>query len=157
MTPVLRPAVKQEFGALAEVQRRAVDVCLRPLYDGEAIDVWLAGLTATKFERVVAMGEEIVVAVVDGSVVGFVSFHAEMAVLGMWYVDPAFIGRGVGSALLRHAESRLNELGCVSATTEASLFARPHFESLGWKTVEEYEKPAFGGLFRVTRMSKDFA
>ena len=154
MTPFLRPAVEQEFGALAEIQRRAVDVCLRPLYDGEAIDRWLSGLTATKFERVAAMGEEIVVAAVDGSVVGFVSFHAEMAVLGMWYVDPAFIGRGVGSALLRHAESRLSELGCPEATTEASLFARPHFESHGWAAVEEYEKPAFGGFFRVTKMTK---
>jgi putative acetyltransferase len=152
----LRLAVEADFGALAEVQFRAVDACLRPLYDGEAIDRWLEGLTATKFEHVTAMGEEIVVATVDGSVVGFVSFHSEMAVLGMWYVDPLFIGRGVGSALLRHAESRMVELGCPEATTEASLYARPHFESLGWVSVEEYEKPAFGGHFRVTKMSKVF-
>ncbi len=154
MTPLLRPANERDYGALADVQRRSVDVCLRPLYDSKAIDRWIAGLSAAKFERVVAMGEEIVVAVVDGSVVGFVSFHSEMAVLGMWYVDPAFIGQGVGSSLLGHAEGRLVELGCTEVITEASLFARPHFSSHGWTAVEEYEKVAFGGEFRVAKMSK---
>jgi GNAT superfamily N-acetyltransferase len=146
--------VDEDFGALADVQRRAVDACLRPLYDGESIDRWLEGLTPTKFERVTAMGEEIVVAVADGSIVGFVSYHAEMALLGMWYVDPAFIGLGIGSLLLGRAESRLLELGCTAATTEASLFARPHFEARGWVPMGDYDKSAFGGFFRVTKMSK---
>ncbi len=154
MTPLLRPATAEDFAALAHVQRRAVDVCLRPLYDETAIDTWIEGLDSTKYLRVAAMGEEIVVAVVDGSIVGFVSFHAEMALLGMWYVDPSFIGRGVGSSLLRHAEARLVELGCTGAMTEASLYALPHFEARGWVVLEEYDKAAFGGVFRVTRMSK---
>jgi putative acetyltransferase len=154
VTSTLRSATAEDFAALARVQRRAVDVCLRPLYDGATVDTWIEGLDATKFLRVAAMGEEIVVAVVDGSIVGFVSFHAEMALLGMWYVDPSCMGRGVGSSLLQHAEARLVEFGCTEAMTEASLFARPHFEARGWAAVEEYDKPAFGGVFRVTRMSK---
>ena len=157
MTPSVRAATSEDFARLADVQRRAVDACLRPLYDEVAIDNWLVGLDATKFERVVATGEEIAVAETDSTVVGFVSYHAEMSLLGMWYVDPDHIGRGVGSSLLRFAESRLIELGCAEAMTEASLFARPHFEARGWVAVEEYEKPAFGGLFLVTRMSKVLA
>jgi putative acetyltransferase len=151
---ILRAAEPPDYGAIAGVQRRSVEVCLRPFYDGDLIDRWLEVIDAAKFERVRATGEEIVVAVVDGSIAGFVSFHFEMAVVGMWYVDPAFLGRGVGSSLLRHAESRLLELGCSTVMAEASLFARPHFESLGWVAVEEYEKPAFGGFFQVTSMSK---
>jgi putative acetyltransferase len=154
VTHTLRPATPDDYAALAEVQRRAVDACLRPLYDVGAIETWLRSLDATKFHRVAASGEELLVAVVDEAVVGFVSIHAEMALLGMWYVDPSYIGRGIGASLLRHAEARLLELGCSEATTEASLFARPHFSALGWVAVEEYDKPAFGGKFRVTRMSK---
>lgn len=154
MTPLLRPAEAEDFGALAELQRRSVHVCLRPLYDHETIDRWIDSLTAAKFERAVAAGEEIVVAVLDARVLGFVSLHAGKSVLGMWYVDPSFIGRGIGSSLLSRAESRLLECGCSEVTTEASLFAQPRFEARGWTVVEEYEKPAFGGLFRVSKMSK---
>ena len=131
-----------------------MDACLRPLYDEAAIENWIAVIDAAKFERVSATGEDIFVGLVGPAPVGFVSCMAEMSVLGMWYVDPSFIGQGHGSALLAHAETSLTSGGCVVATTEASLFARPHFESRGWVPLEEFDKPAFGGVFRVTRMSK---
>lgn len=154
MTHTIRPVTPDDYAALAEVQRRAVEQCLRPLYEEAAIETWLASLDAAKFLRVVATGEEIMAAVVDGRVVGFVSLSVEMSLLGMWYVDPEFIGRGIGASLLGSAEARLRELGCREATAEASLFALPHFSALGWVAIEEYDKPAFGGTFRVTRMSK---
>jgi hypothetical protein len=132
-----------------------VDACLRPLYDEAAIENWIAAIDETKFARVSAMGEDIFVGLVGPAPVGFVSCLAEMSLLGMWYVDPGFIGQGHGSTLLAHAESSLLAEGCVVATTEASLFARPHFESRGWVPLEEFDKPAFGGVFRVTRMSKE--
>ena len=149
----VRLATAEDFSAIAAVQRRAVDQCLRPLYDGGAIDRWLAAIDEEKFVRVANAGETILV-VGEEKVVGFCSYHAEMSLLGMWYVDPEVMGRGVGSALLSAAEEGLAEEGCLTATTEASLFARPHFEARGWKPVEEVEKPAFGALMRVTRMEK---
>lgn len=77
-----------------------------------------------------------------------------MSLVGMWYVDPDSMGQGVGSVLLSHAEEGLDSAGCRVATAEASLFARPHFETRGWKPIEEFDKPAFGTLMRVTRMEK---
>lgn len=153
MTFDVRPAKAEDFSALAEVQRRAVDVLLRPLYDSGAIDRWVEALEAAKFDRAVAMGEEIFLAESDGRVIGFVSFCRERASLGMWYVEPGSVGVGVGAALMRSAEALLTE-SCEEATTEASLYARARFESLGWEAVEEYEKPAFGATFLVTRMRK---
>jgi GNAT superfamily N-acetyltransferase len=127
---------------------------LRPLYEASAINSWIASLSAAKFERVTATGEALLVAESVGEVVGFVSYHGEMCSLGMWYVDPAVIGRGVGKALLRLAEDGLRESGCAVATTEASLYARPVFLHLGWEEVEVYEKSAFGGRFTATRMKR---
>ena len=154
MTFSVRSATELDYAALAEVQSRAVEECLRPLYDADPIDRWIEGLDATKFARVAATGEAIVVAESEGKVIGFASYHPEMAVLGMWYVDPVHIGAGVGSALLARAEEGLARHGCETATTEASLFARPRFEARGWTVESEFDKPAFGGTFRVARMSK---
>lgn len=132
-----------------------MDACLRPLYDEVAIENWIAVTDAAKFVRVSATGEDIYVGRLGLVPVGFVSCMVEMSLLGMWYVDPCFIGQGHGAALLAHAESSLTAGGCVVATTEASLFARPHLESRGWVPLEEFDKQAFGGVFRVTRMSKE--
>lgn len=150
----VRPATASDYDAVALVQRRAVESCLRPLYDGAAIDAWLLTIDAAKFLRVVGTGEVVLVAEEEGAVVGFASYHVEMSLVGMWYVDPSVLGRGVGSALLGACEDGLAAAGCEEATTEASLFALPRFLSHGWVAVEEFDKPAFGGVFRVTRMSK---
>jgi putative acetyltransferase len=150
----LRRAEPADFADLAEVQRTAVEAHLRPLYDASAVDRWLSHIDAAKFERVAATGEETWVAVREGRVVGFVSFMTEMSLLAMWYVHSACVGQGIGAALLALAEGEMRLAGCEVAVTEASLFARPRFESLGWTAVEEYDKPSFGATFRVTRMSK---
>ncbi|HXH59787.1 MAG TPA: GNAT family N-acetyltransferase [Fimbriimonadaceae bacterium] len=154
MSPVVRFATADDFPSLAEVQRKSVDACLRPLYDSGAIDLWIERLTPTKFEKVVSTGEAVFCAVADGRVVGFSSCHPELCVLGMWYVDPDWIGKGIGTLLLARAEAHLASAGCKVATTEASLFAEPRFVALGWSIVEQVEKRAFGGTMRVIRMEK---
>lgn len=154
MSVLVRPAAAEDHPALADIQRRAVEVCLRPLYDSGAIDRWIESLSVAKFERAVALGETILVALCEDAVVGFVSYRVETGLVGMWYVDPESIGRGIGSMLLGAAEASLLESGCTLATTEASLFARPMFEARGWAVVGPFDKEAFGGTFRVMRMEK---
>ncbi len=150
----VRTAKAEDYAALASIQRRSVETLLRPLYDAVAIDNWLRVIDEEKFKRVARTGETILVACSQKGILGFASYHPEMSLLGMWYVDPGFVGQGVGRVLLIAAENGLLEAGCVEATTEASLYARPHFESRGWKVDEEFDKHAFGGVFRVARMSK---
>ena len=150
----IREATDSDFKRLAEVQRRSVDVCLRPHYDEGAIDAWIEGIAAEKFELVNETDEVILVAEIAVQAVGFCSYKASESLLGMWYVHPAFQGRGIGKKLLAAAEDALRESGGDVATAEASLQSRPRFEALGWKFEEEFDKSAHGGTFRVARMSK---
>ena len=150
----IREATDSDYKRLAEVQRRTVDVCLRPLYDEAAIDAWIEGIDAEKFATIMETEEVILVAEIASQAVGFCSYKASESLLGMWYVHPAFQERGIGKKLLAAAEEALREGGGDVATTEASLQSRPRFEARGWKFEEEIEKSAHGGTFRLARMSK---
>jgi ribosomal protein S18 acetylase RimI-like enzyme len=68
---------------------------------------WLAGLIDGRAEG------ETDVAVADGRVIGFVRYgvKAEGGYVFGLYVHPAQAGRGIGRALLRHAERQLRERG----------------------------------------------
>ena len=153
----IRKANTGDYPRLAEIQRTSVDALLRPLYDGGSIDVWLERITPDKFARAVDQGEVILIAAEDGDPLGFVSYCARRKLLGMWYVQSQHTGRGVGRALLKAAEQALQEAGCDRAFTDASIYAKPVFQSLGWNAIDEYDKPLFGGQFRVTRMTKSLA
>ena len=150
----IRPAVPDDYPCLAEIQRASVGALLRPLYDGDAIDVWLQEITPEKFARAADHGEVILIAEENFQPLGFVSYCSQGELLGMWYVHSQHTGGGVGRALLEAAEQALREAGCDQAFTEASIYAKPVFQALGWTAIDEYDKPSFGGQFRVTRMTK---
>ena len=150
----IRPTVPDDYPFLAAIQRSSIDALLRPLYDGDAIDVWLKRITPHKFARAVGQSEIILIAEEGGQRLGFVSYCVHGGLLAMWYVCSQHTGRGVGRALLEAAERALQEAGCSHVSTEASIYARPAFQALGWTAIEEFDKPSFGGQFRVTRMTK---
>ncbi|GAA3739631.1 GNAT family N-acetyltransferase [Leifsonia bigeumensis] len=52
-------------------------------------------------------------------------------VLEALFVDPAFIGQGVGGRLLRHALARAAAMGLTSLVLDADPFAVPFYEHCG--------------------------
>lgn len=150
----VRRATPDDFESLVRIQRRAVDVTLRAVYDSSAIDAWILRINVAKFERIEMIGEVLLVCEENESVVGFSSYRVSDSLVGMWYVDPDHQRHGVGRALLVASEDGLRVAGVAVAVTEASVFARPRFESMGWSVKEEIGKPAFGGIFQVSLMTK---
>ena len=63
--------------------------------------------------------------------VGF-SDHTDDGVLDMLYVDPRYMGRGVGAALVAHILAAARERGHRRIDTQASLTAMPLFLRLGF-------------------------
>ena len=150
----IRPTVPDDYPFLAEIQRSSIDALLRPLYERDAIEDWLMRITPDKFARAVRQNEVILIAEENGQRLGFVSYSVQGGLLAMWYVCSQHTGRGVGRTLLKAAERALREAGCSQVSTEASIYAMPAFQALGLTAIEEFDKPAFGGQFRVTRMTK---
>nr|WP_228289955.1 GNAT family N-acetyltransferase [Marinobacter salsuginis] len=87
-----------------------------------------------------------------GVLAGFISFtsagHIEFL-----FTAPSFSRRGVASLLYKAASQRLAASGVTKLTTDASLEARPFFESQGFKVVGEQTVERNGVAFRRFAMA----
>ena len=100
MTTVLRPASRADADAVATVGLTSRHAFLPYLPSPRSDDEVRAWMRDHLIEE-----EHVVVAEVDGRIVGFVASHGDEA--GSWishlYLLPGFTGRGIGAALLAHA------------------------------------------------------
>ncbi len=100
---------------------------------------------------------ETLVGELDGAIAGFISYtgngHIEFL-----FTSPAFSRKGVASRLYEVALKILCSKGVETLSTEASIEARPFFESKGFNTVEEQVVERNGvqlKRFAMTRACRD--
>lgn len=116
-------------------------------YDAEFLEACRAELTVNA-EQCVA-GDVYVAEADDGELAGFSRVVSDASgsgrasdagtgagadaegVLEALFVDPAFIGQGVGGRLLRHALARAAAMGLTSLVLDADPFAVPFYEHCG--------------------------
>jgi len=69
----------------------------------------------------------------DGRIAGFVSVEGEPpeGAVGMMFVDPELIGRGVGRLLFEHALGSARSAGFTRLTIDADPNAAPFYRSMG--------------------------
>ncbi|MET7856707.1 GNAT family N-acetyltransferase [Streptomyces sp. NPDC005318] len=69
----------------------------------------------------------------DGRVLGFTTLEGLPAVgtLGMMFVEPDTVGRGVGRLLFEHVVSEARRLGFVRFTIDADPHAEPFYLAMG--------------------------
>ncbi len=121
----LRPAVASDAPAIAEVYLRSFrhayrSGLVRLAHDDADVRRWV--------RQVMLPNDAVTVATSCGIVVGYTASTPRW--LNHLYVDPAWIGRGVGRALLAHAKSVLTE-GFDLWTFQENDRARAFYESAG--------------------------
>lgn len=70
----------------------------------------------------------------DGGVTGFYALAGSSdddAEISMLFVDPSWIGTGLGAELLKHASLAARHLGWSAVRIEADPFAAPFYEHMG--------------------------
>ena len=69
----------------------------------------------------------------DGALLGFTTLEGEapQGVLGMLFVEPEAIGRGLGRLLYQHVLDRARELGFDRLTIDADPNAEPFYLAMG--------------------------
>jgi GNAT superfamily N-acetyltransferase len=80
-----------------------------------------ANAAAARLERLVIVGDRVIVAELDGRVAGFAHLHVSPAIeydrpaakLSALVVDESLRGKGVGRALAQEAEAEARTRGCV--------------------------------------------
>lgn len=99
------------------------------------------GTTRTERGDLLAQIDEIVVAEAEGRPVGCLHFTVggDVAHFGLLAADVRLHGRGIGSALIAHAEQLGREAGCrvmrIESVKEAEML--PYYERRGYRALRE--------------------
>lgn len=135
---MIRPFQHGDHVAIAEIFTRAVHEIAREVYSEEQCLAWSnREPNPTHWKRRCELKRPFVY-VVGPEIAGFLELdpdgHIDCA-----YVHPKFQRRGIASALVRHAAETCFAFGLGRVYVEASLCAKPMFEKLGFKVLEEVQ------------------
>ena len=88
---------------------------------------------------------------VEQEVVGWAALipKGEVCWLDDLWIDPAFIGAGIGSGLFRHAAARARRLDSERMEWEAEPNAIGFYEKMGGRPVRESEPSEWGRILQV--------
>ncbi len=128
--------------ALALLHRRAILATSTSFYSTEQLASWAAGLRPEAYAA--APGGWFDVVEAAGRVVAFCD-HLGDEVRGL-YIAPGWQHRGIGSALMRLAESRMTAAGTRIARVHSALSSHSFYERHGYQVVEFAEHRTRGGL-----------
>jgi GNAT superfamily N-acetyltransferase len=129
--PRLRPAAPEDYERVREL---TLESKAHWGYDREFVRTWAEGLT---FES----ERERWVAEVGGEIVAWAALVPPadgVAVLDDLWVDPAWLGRGLGSRLFRLAADRARELGAERLELGAEPNAVGFYEKLGARKLRDH-------------------
>jgi GNAT superfamily N-acetyltransferase len=144
-TLVIRDGREADFGRLREI---AVDSKAHWGYDRGRVEEWAEGSAfdpKSLGNRLVYVGEA------DGDPVGWASLvpRGEVGWLEDLWVEPAWIGRGVGRMLFEHVKERARDLGATRLEWEAEPNARGFYERMDGSYVRDSEVTEWGRVLEV--------
>ncbi len=132
----IRPATETDAAAMAEVHHSAVHGIATEHYDHAVLDAWSPAVIPERvalFRDTVKRGEEMmIVAELDGRVMGFGSIVPAANELRAVYVAAAHASHGVGSSILAELERLARAAGCPELHMDASLNAEVFYRNRGY-------------------------
>lgn len=152
----IRPFKPDDLAALVDVFFESVHGIAARSYAPEQLLAWAPVVPDLEQWQSRLALLETRVADFDGALGGFISY-SERGHIEFLFTAPAFSRQGVASGLYSAAEKALSSMGVERLTTEASLEARPFFESVGFITVEEQVVARQGVKLRRYAMRKPIA
>ena len=136
----IRPAAPGEGERLRQI---AVDAKAHWGYDLDWVRSWAA---RGDFSAAALRSKPVLVAEADGRVIAFAIVLPKGAVawLDDLWVEPSWIGRGVGTKLFEAAADRARELGAKRMEWEAELNAVGFYEKVGGRLTGELHLTSWG-------------
>jgi putative acetyltransferase len=132
MKAIPRLAAPGDAKRLFELRRESILALAANAASADQAKAWAANLTVGGMERKIHE-MEIWIAELNDAVVGWGAIRGDR--LEGLYTDPAFAGRGIGSALLGMLEALLRERGVRAVHADASWNAEAFYLRRGYKTV----------------------
>ncbi len=124
-----------DYGAIARLHRQTIRHINSKDYPEDAIKVWSARTNAQRF-RGNADKCKRWVAVQNDKIVGFCDHGFNGEFWGL-YVHKDYIGKGVGSRLLKIVEDSLRKLGVTKVNLKATITAKNFYKKHGYKIIKK--------------------
>jgi GNAT superfamily N-acetyltransferase len=142
---MIRDARETDFERLRQI---AIDSKAHWGYDRKLVEDWAEG---GEFEPERLRRRLVYVAEADGAPVAWASLipRGEVGWLEDLWVEPAWIGRGLGRLLFEHVKERARELGATRLEWEAEPNARGFYERMGGSYVRDSEVTEWGRVLDV--------
>jgi len=122
-------------------------------YSPEQIDAWAPEPPDLEHWRGRLSGSEVLVAEQDTKITGFATLESN-GHLDQLYVHHQFQRKGIASALCRSIEREARRRNLQRVFTEASITARPFFESAGFRVITPQTIEYKGIFYKNYRMEK---
>lgn len=132
----IRPYRASDLESVARIFTEAVHELAASSYDNEQRSAWAPRPPDNSYWRQRLEALQTIVAEIDREPAGFLSYE-EDGHIDLLYTAPAYVRRGVATALYRHVEGIFLSSAIAEIFTEASNTARPFFEHHGFRVVEE--------------------
>lgn len=132
---LIRAATSEDAESIHSVHIQSISqICSRD-YTPAEIAAWTSGPKPESYVKAMEEGEKMFVAVADGQIAGFTGIKSDE--ICAVYVHPAFVGKGIGKALLDRAEKHLVEQNISEGRLNASKTAKVFYLHHGWEIVQE--------------------
>lgn len=149
----LRPARDNDTAALTALFHDSVHKIASASYTPEQLKAWAPASPDLAQWQTRLASLNTLVAEKEAAMAGFISFTDD-GHIDLLFTSPMFARRGVASMLFEAAEKQLQANGGRHLTTDASLEARPFFETRGFEVLEAQTVERNGVQFRRFAMVK---
>jgi GNAT superfamily N-acetyltransferase len=142
---LIRAGTERDVPRLREI---AVDAKAHWGYDRGQVEEWAQG---GDFDPESLRAREVYVAEADGEPIGWASLipRGEVGWLEDLWIDPSWIGRGVGRLLFEHVADRARSLGARRLEWEAEPNATGFYERMGATYVRDSDVTEWGRVLDV--------
>ena len=151
-TMKIRLARDKDYAGMARFHRATIRHINSWDYPEDIIKVW-AGRTNAKRFRDSAHKCKRWVAVKKGKIVGFVDYGNDDELWGL-YVHKDYVGKRIGSQLLKIAEDSLRKQGVKIIKIKSTITARRFYEKHGYKVIKKALHQVMDKKLRIYIMVK---
>lgn len=138
---------------VTRLHRNTIRTVNAPDYTKRQIAAW-SGRIRASWVREHFDAEQRFVAVVHDEIAGFMNISKDGKTLQALYIRTKYIGRGVGTALLKKAEQILRVSNARHMRVEATITARPFYEKHGLRVIKRTTVVIGGEAIPVLYMIK---
>jgi putative acetyltransferase len=155
MSITIRPAAPNDVEALSRLYAESVRGLAAGWYTTEQIEGWASSLTPERVLHALT-ADRMWAAEASGELAGMVILAVAEAELGALYVSSKHARKGVGTALMQHAEGAAVEAGLRRLTLRSSLNAHAFYLRSGWEDIERINyRTQAGTEFECVLMRKE--